>query len=618
MFIVEFFILLFEIIPFFLSIAIFFPINKIKKLKTKEDELFLQKTLMTFIFFFIDIIIGILKIVKVIGNNNVLNKIVTFIFNIYIMIIIFYNFFLCLELSFTYSNPIHFFNRLFKQKKYNYVPEFFILFIAIATVIADVILYSKFKNIYENENTRIMMPNFYKFGVIVLFSLINVLICVIKKSQIKKFSFKKQDKLINVFNKRAISSTLYIIYGALYVIPMFLNDDATKIFDSVFSFVFLAIIIMDYCIHISLLATTKFCEYCLKKKLIGFICSLFFKPSKNEGEENMIPLMNDTTVNDTTTGLVTSSSLQNETTSVSELISNSPLDKELITIYKNGIFLEDYFLNFFDQILNVLTISIFQVYYSKFFSSKANDSRLSTDIDIGEEVSDIGGAYKANMSISVTGDQLGDTKSKIGDNTATFDIRKNMEKDDYSRFKDVLENGQKIENNNNYLRTKVKSFFIPRCLEIIYDQRLKGKHIGNSLLSHIILSGKNKNTENPHITFWSLTAANGKEEYFNKIKNTSFKTYDKNFNIDIFDSNDDELILKEKGKSNDISILIDKYFTYIHGKGINGTFIPSLVVVFQVKINSFKTLLVLITRNSIVENAPKNSFTYWQLIRFFN
>ena len=237
---------------------------------------------------------------------------------------------------------------------------------------------------------------------------------------------------------------VYIIYGALYVIPMFLNDDATKIFDSVFSFVFLAIIIMDYCIHISLLATTKFCEYCLKKKLIGFICSLFFKPSKNEGEENMIPLMNDTTVNDTTTGLVTSSSLQNETTSVSELISNSPLDKELITIYKNGIFLEDYFLNFFDQILNVLTISIFQVYYSKFFSSKANDSRLSTDIDIGEEVSDIGGAYKANMSISVTGDQLGDTKSKIGDNTATFDIRKNMEKDDYSRFKDVLENGQKI------------------------------------------------------------------------------------------------------------------------------------------------------------------------------
>ena len=56
----------------------------------------------------------------------------------------------------------------------------------------------------------------------------------------------------------------------------------------------------------------------------------------------------------------------------------------------------------------------------------------------------------------------------------------------------------------------------------------------------MISSGKNKNTENPHTTFWSLTEANEKEEYFNKIKNTSFKTYDKNFNIDIFDSNDDE------------------------------------------------------------------------------
>ena len=53
-------------------------------------------------------------------------------------------------------------------------------------------------------------------------------------------------------------------------------------------------------------------------------------------------------------------------------------------------------------------------------------------------------------------------------------------------------------------------------------------------------------------------------------------------------------------------------------EGIKGTFIPLLVGVFKIKINNFKTLLVLITRNSFVENVPKNFFTYWQLIRFLN
>ena len=496
---------------------------------------------------------------------------------------------------------------------------FFIIFILIIAVVADSILYNKFKDIYENDNTRLIIPNFYKFGVIVLFSLIGALLCLIKKCQIKKFCFKNQDKLINLINKRAISSILYIIYGGIYAIPILLDTDAQKTFNTICSFIFLTIIIMDYFIDISLLSTTKFCEYCLKKKLIGYICSLFFKPD-NEGDDVMLPLMNES-VNDTTTGLVTSTSMQVNETTVSELISNSPFDKELISIYKNGIFIEDYFLYFFDQILNILSISIFQVYYSKHFSSKANDSRLSKDIDIEEDLSGIRGGY-TNLSTSVSGEQISDTKSKVGDNTINFDIKKNMEKDDYSRFKDILENGLKINNNNNYLKINVKSFFTPRCVESIYDQKLRGKKVGNSLLSHIILSGNknrnNKNMDNPINNYWSLTSSNLKEEYFNKIKNTCFKTYDKNFNIDIFDSNDDEITIKENGKSSDISLLLDKYFTYIHGKGINGTFIPSLVGVFKIKINNFKTLLVFITRNSLVENAPKNFFTYWQLIRFLN
>jgi hypothetical protein len=131
-------------------------------------------------------------------------------------------------------------------------------------------------------------------------------------------------------------------------------------------------------------------------------------------------------------------------------------------------------------------------------------------------------------------------------------------------------------------------------------------------------NAKNRNFDNPNSYYWSLLASNGKEEYFNKLKNTSIKTYDKNFTLDIFDSNDEEISFIDKGKNNALSVLLDKYFTYIHGKGINGTFIPSLVGVFKIKINEFKTLLIFVTRNSLVENVPKNFFTYWQLIRFLN
>ena len=622
MFIGTFFVVLFEVILFFLGLALILPIKKYKVLKTKEDQLFIGKILITLIFFFIDIIYSTCSLLNIItSNNNIISIIIVFIFNIYIIAIIFYNFFLCLELYFTYSNPLHLFNRLFKINKYNYIPEIFISIISILTIICDAFFYTKFKEIYNNY-LRLIMPNFYKFGIIILFSMISILICLIKKSRIKKFCFKRQEKLINLLNKRVLTNILYIIYGALYAIPFLLNNESQKMFNEIGAFIILSIIIIDFIIHISLLSRTKFCEYRLKKTMIGFICSLFYKPKK-ENEEHSIQLMSEATINDTTSGLV-STTLQGNETTVSEIISNSIIDKELILIYKNGIFLEDYFLFFFDQILNILTISIFKVYYSNVFSTKANDTRLSKDININEEeVSGIGGGYNTNMSTTTTvlGEQLLNTNNKVGDYTTSFKLKKNMENDDYAKFKEILENGLKIENNNNYLNVSIKSFFTPRCVETIYEHRLKGKLIGSSLLSHMILFGnksKNPNLEIPNVNYWSLTATNGKEVNFRKLKNTCFKTYDKNYNIDIFDSNEEELIIKDKGKSNDISLLLDKYFTYISAKGVNGTFIPSLVGVFKVKINNFKTLLVFITRNSLVENVPKNFFTYWQLVRFLD
>ncbi len=629
MFAFEFFILLFETIPLFFSTTIYMPINKYKTIKTKEDQLFLEKNLITMIFFGIDILYGFLKILNI-GLPDTISVIVTFLFNIYIIAIILYNLFLSLELNYTYSNPIHYFNRLFKGN--SFIHEIIIGIICILVLIFDIIIYFIGKDTYETENiaknddTRLVMPNFFKCIIIILTTSVSVIIYLKIMSQIKKFGFKRQERLYGLINKRTIGNLIYIVYGLLYAVPFLLlgNKETLVGFNKICSFIVLAIITMDYLVHISILSSTKFCEYRLRKTIIGYICSFFWKPTTND-TETMIPLVDSTTSDssDSSSGVGgTTTSLQtNEITTVSELISNSPIDKELISIYKNGLFIEDYFMNFFDQILNVLTLSISQVYNSKHFSAKANDLRLSHDMNLDDDnVSRIGGGFNS-ISISAIGDQhTTDSKSEVGDETAIFEIKKNKEKDDYSKYKEILENGIIIENNNNFLNTEVKSFFTPKCVETIFSQRLKGTNIGNSLISHIYLQSKNKNVslDNPMTHYNSLTAANGKEEYFNKLKSTCFKTFDKNFNLDIFDSNDNEIAIKENGKNDDISTLLDKYFTYYHSKGNNGTFIPSLVGIFKIKINNFKTLLVFVTKNSLVENAPKNFFTYWQLIRFLN
>jgi hypothetical protein len=231
---------------------------------------------------------------------------------------------------------------------------------------------------------------------------------------------------------------------------------------------------------------------------------------------------------------------------------------------------------------------------------------------------DVSGIPGNDRKKSVINTSIHALESQVGDETVRFRLKKNMDKDDFIGFKEVLENGLDIQNNNNYFDVNVKSFFTQRCIESIYDQKLKGRNVAQSLLSHVILTNfaKNKNPDNPNSYFWSLLASNGKEEYFNKLPNTSLKTYDKIFNLDIFDTDDKEINFLEDQKNTDLATLIDKYFTYIHGKGLNGTFIPLLVGVFKVKINNFKTLLIFITRNSLVENVPKNFYTYWQLIRF--
>ena len=544
-----------------------------------------------------------------------------FFFNTYFVLMLLYNLMMTIEIYRTYNNPVHYFNRLFLQKKYNYIPELIILIICIISLVIDFGI--AYKNLDEESDKKnddlilsylLLIAEWKPFAIIILSLICLILYCKLK-SMINNFYFNNQNKLLNALSKRSMNFYLYLVFGIFYLYPLAekiinnnsSNSDYVKLFGTIFFYI---VIIDDYLIHISEISTSKFCEYPLRTTLLGYFCSCFNKPKKPRTGANA-PLMSGSTYNDKTE----LSGINDLSTSLN-LQSNNVSDKELISVYKNGLFMEDYFLSYFDQILNLITASLYQVYNSKYFSTQANEQTLTNKLKI-EDISAIGGNMK-DTSVSAIGTKtVVNTKNEMGDDTVRFNITKNIETDDLKRFKEVIENKFLIKGHNNFLNITINSFFTPRCVESIYDQKIKGRNIASSLINHMILSSlsQNRNPENPNATFWSLLASNAKEQYFNKMKNTSIKTRDKKYTLDIFDTDDGEISYFEKGDNNSLAQLLDKYFTYIHGKGINGTFIPSLVGVFKIKINKFKTLLVFITRNSLVDNDPKNHFSYWQLLR---
>jgi len=604
-----------SILIIFFTLALFHPINKFKRFKVKEEQLFLQKTIITTIFFCVFLFLNILSFFSenpkkfAYLTNNIL-------FNAFVIVIILYNLLMTIELYLTYINPVHYFNRLYHQKKFNYLPELIIFGSCVITIGIDVgVDLKNFKKDTEDNVTSIsscyLFLTKWKPFIIIIISIICIVLYCKMKSLINSFYFSHQRNLLNVLSKRSMNYYLYLIFGLFYLFPLIIslvkkdskNSDLLKFFSTLFFFI---VIIDDYMIHISELSTSKFCEYPLKNTIIGNFCSCFIKKKRSKSG-SMAPLINDSTFNDKS---------DSDISNTFDLVSNNIYDKELISIYKYGLFMEDYFMSYFDQILNIITASLSEVYNSKHFSTQANEQNISTKLKI-EDISAIGGNMK-DTSVSALATKVAlNTSNDVGDDTVKFHILKTGVTDDLKRFKKILENRVIVKNDSNFLNISVNSFMTPKCVESIYEQKIKGKNIASSLLSHMIFSdiAKNRNPDNPNATFWSLTAKNGNEQYFNKMTSTSFKTYDKNFTIDLFDTDFNDISIFEKGDNNILAHLLDKYFTYVHGKGINGTFIPSLLGVFKIKINQFKPLLIFITRNSLVENAPKDSFSSWQLLR---
>ena len=450
----------------FLTIVIFHPINKYKRFKVKEDQLFLQKILITTLFFCFFLLFNILSFFdEEIKKHVYLAS--NFFFNTFFVLILLYNLMMTIEIYRTYVNPVHYFNRLFRQKQYNYIPELIILIIAIISLSVDLgIAFNKLKEESEENNDDLTLSYLFLIAewkpfVIIIISIICIIFYCKLKSLISNFYFNHQEKLLNVISKRSMNNYLYLVFGIFYLFPLIekiiknssSNSEYVKLFGTLFFYI---VIIDDYFIHLSEISTSKFCEYPLKRTLLGYFCSCFYKPKKAKTGA-MAPLIGESSVYEKTelTGF------QNDFSSSLDLVSNRVSDKELISVYKNGLFIEDYFLSYFDQILNIITSSLNQAYNSKYFSTQANEQTLTSKLKI-EDISAIGGNMK-DTSVSAIGTKtVVNTKSELGDDTVKFNITKNIETDDLKRFQNILENRLLVKNHNNFLNI----FFYTKMLRI--------------------------------------------------------------------------------------------------------------------------------------------------------
>ena len=617
----------------FFHFSMFHAIQKYKNIRSKEEYLFLGKTLFTVICFTFYIFLCIFLVLEICPNDrsNYFYQGQEYIFNIYLILIYSINLFMSLEMYFTYQNPIHFYLIIF-NKKTNKIYNIFLLVLSLCTLIVNILDPFGFKqsslNIKDIDPssdkktyyTPFVLLDNWKWAYLLVTSALTLFFNFRLSFLISKFDFEKKDKFKKVIKKKILSNFCYFIYS-LYNLLLFgilkekkgqsgqIKYNDNLLFIIIGSFLIIIILSIDTIIDLFLLSTTKFAQYKLRKTLIGYIGYIF----PNDFDEDEIDLIQ--TIKLPKKNLSNSDDDdededdENEVDEGSEneaeisLIPKCKKDTELVSIFKNNIFFEDYFMSFCDQYLNILTASLFKIYNSKLFSIKSVENKKLKEEMGGISISGIGGVGNASNTQEIS------ASAQEGENSTTFIFYKKKTKNHFSIFKQIF--GQTQED----IKVKITSYFTDNCVMNIKKLNLFSKKIASSLVSHFIISAKKEDNDNPN-NFWSLISANAKEEYFKNQKNLSFKSYDKNFTFDFFES-DDENISENNKSTKNIAIMIKRYFDYIqNGKGKTGTFLPELIGIFKIKINNFKTMLLYVSRNSIVNNVPRNFYTYWQLLRF--
>ena len=579
-------VFVFSLIFFVLSFLFFCAYFSYKKTKSKEDVLICEKHFLYMViygFFLLKTVLGFFEVpsedkseeyVKDLTSTT-LFTIQNYVFNVSILGIFILKFFSSIENYIMFKRPNHMFNSIIYKYATKPYYEIILLLLCSGYFLYDFLYEEEGKKrpffLVGQENIPFFVNN--KLWMILgVFPFFSIIVSAIERRLFSHFSFKTKGKILTHISRSIFISFMFFIFSVIQIGEKFIKESYINYLNYYYMFnnyFAIFITLLDFIIDLAILGNSSFCAIKLSDTSIGDLATKF----RTKEESNVSTANNpNTTISTVTMG---DNLLKgNENTQANITIQNN-ITNPLLASYKNDLYFEDYHLDYYDTLINIAIMSMLKVYKSPSYGQNANPDLTAT----------------MDRPLNV------DTEMKTAN---TFTFKRSQSKDDYNEFSDVFNYLQSDFLSNSYttLDVDVTSMYSEEIVEVLRSKALDLRKIKSSLYSHVSPKGE----------FYSIIGANVSEEYFKNLHNLIVKTYDKQYIMDIYHCSDGYSSVQS------VDEVMKRYFKYINEA--SGTFLPVVVGVFKVKINDFQSMMIFISRNSLVENAPKKFYNYWQMVRF--
>ena len=549
--------LLLSIISIILAIILFLTNFNYKKKLLKSEFLLSERYILIVIFNLFYIFIKW----KSLNNNNSSNLNDYFSLFFFLSLIVYYinilsvNHELFKEISYPFYNFISIFNEKWKNLNWE--------LLTICSIIIGILFNKYIKeelNASDSELKFQIVLRVNKISILLIllfYSILNIIVCLMNIFTLYNFQNPSKKKILF----KIIINQIFSIILLGYIIINFISklDYFTNKYNNLYSFYLLIIFTLDMVINMIYIKNSDFYYFTLGRKDLSSFYGIF-------GFNNFYkPVLK---IND-----------ENEKTINTKLLSSN-----------NEIIQKDETLYYFHKVLKFTSISQFNLEISEYYLNLS----IVCISSIFDKMSQFNIEKNSGNDILIPiNDECRKNLDKKG-KYYEFDFNETSFNDDEKSFLIKLKNNTFDKNfeNNDKFEVNIKYFHYETFTSIIKNREINISQVIKSLLSH-------------SCNFPFLICKNCKDEYFKSMKTLSLKTNDRKYIIDIFSN-----ILYDDSKNT----ILELYLNHISKQ--KRTFLPILFGAFKIKINNMNPFVIFISRNSIMENIPKEIFNYWQLMRF--
>jgi len=520
--------------------------------KSKEDFLIIEKKFIDIIAFLYITFYIILDLFKDKDDPVYSRYFEVSVISVYIIANYTLKISILLEEHYTKIDPSYLLNSLIKNGM-SFIYEMILIILVLIYFLS---------RLFDDASTKIdkkyLFADSFVVAILVLLSILVNIIILKKQSEIfnafkdvKNYSNKKY--ILNIIN--LVFNTIFAILFTVILIISKINKDqkGKQFYDvlSIFTWYFISFLLIENTIFIIKIYYSDFYYYTLSNTCFKKIFCLF---PENRYKRAILY-------------------------TADNYIGAGEINKGSSVIYfhdKLNFPIDEVVLSNFDFVLNCINASLFKVLEKeKVSADPAKSTRAgNTNTNCNTDERLINNTDNSKMQSLLIGNPGNE-------------VLYNFDKKDFLDDKFF-----KMFSEYDMLDIKLTYFFHKSFENLIKEKKVNINNLKNSLLSHVLENG----------LVASLLDKNCKESLFSSQKSLSIKTLDKQYSIEFVEDNFHKNIAFFK-----------KYFKFLRKE--KNTFIPSMLGIFKIKVNKFREISFIITKNNFLEEFPKDLFNSWQILR---